>query len=87
MLTPPLPQSLIQNHWLTLKLPGCGLRARMLSVLPTSWQQQHCPGRRRRRHRRGNGAARVAEPAFVRARCPPEAPFPPSPRLRRVLGV
>ena len=33
----------------TLKLPGCGLRARMLSVLPTSWQQQHGPGRRRRR--------------------------------------
>lgn len=27
----------------TLKLPGCGLRARMLSVLPTSWQQQHGP--------------------------------------------
>ncbi|XDB63976.1 hypothetical protein AB1E18_017294 [Capra hircus] len=55
----------------------------MLSVLPTSWQQQHGPGRRRRRRRRcGNGAARVAEPAFVAARCPPEAPFPPSPRLR-----
>lgn len=52
----------------TLKLPGCGLRARMLSVLPTSWQQQHGPGRRRRC---GNGAARVAEPVFAPARPPP----------------
>lgn len=49
----------------TLKLPGCGLRARMLSVLPTSWQQQHGPGRRRRC---GNGAARVAEPVFASVR-------------------
>lgn len=28
----------------TLKLPGCGLRARMLSVLSTSWQQHLGPG-------------------------------------------
>lgn len=54
----------------TLKLPGCGLCARMLSVLSTSWQQQHGPGRRRRC---GNGVARVAEPAFAAARSPPEA--------------
>lgn len=56
--------------------PGCGLRARMLSVLSTSWQQQHGPGRRRRC---GNGAARVAEPAFSPARSPREA-LPSSPR-------
>ena len=78
----------------TLKLPGCGLRARMLSVLPTSWQQQHGPGRRRRR---GNGAARVAEPVFASvrppARRPPEAlPAPrsaprPSPGRERVTGA
>lgn len=54
----------------TLKLPGCGLRARMLSVLPTSWQRHLGPGRRRRC---GNGAARVAEPALAPARSRPEA--------------
>lgn len=63
---------------------GCGLRARMLSVLSTSWQQQHGPGRRRRC---GNGAAWVAEPAFAPARSPwealpalPSAPRPPKGR-------
>lgn len=63
-----------------LKLPGCGLRARMLSVLSTSWQQNLGPGRRRRC---GNGAARVAELAFASARSReplsslPSAPWPP----------
>lgn len=65
----------------TLKLPGCGLRARMLSVLPTSWQQQHGPGRRRRC---GNGAARVAEPVFASVRPPAvlRRPFPRRAPLR-----
>lgn len=54
----------------TLKLPGCGLRARMLSVLSTSWQQNLGLGRRRCC---GNGAPRVAEPAFAPARSPREA--------------
>lgn len=39
----------------------------MLSVLPTSWQQQHGPARRRRC---GNGAARVAVPVRAPARPP-----------------
>lgn len=52
------------------RAPGCGLRARMLSVLPTSWQRHLGPGRRRRC---GNGAARVAEPALAPARSRPEA--------------
>ncbi|XP_036060386.1 translation initiation factor IF-2-like [Onychomys torridus] len=62
----------------------------MLSVLPTSWQQQHGPGRRRRC---GNGAARVAEPVFAPARRPREA-LPasrsaprPSPGRERVTGA
>lgn len=60
---------------------GCGLRARMLSVLPTSWQQQHGPGRRRRC---GNGAARVAEPVFASVRPPAvlRRPFPRRAPLR-----
>lgn len=51
----------------------------MLSVLPTSWQRHLGPGRRRRC---GNGAARVAEPAFAPARSPPEAlpALPSAPR-------
>lgn len=65
----------------TLKLPGCCLRARMLSVLSTSWQQQHGPGRRRRC---GNGAARVAEPAFAPA-CSPREALPTLPSTPRPL--
>lgn len=65
---------------------GCGLRARMLSVLSTSWQQQHGPDRRRRC---GNGAARVAEPAFAPARSPREAlpALPLTPRPPRAAGA
>lgn len=55
----------------TLKLPGCGLRSRMLSGLSTSWQQQHGPARCRRRC--GNGAARVAEPVIAPGRSRREA--------------
>lgn len=64
----------------TLKLPGCGLRLRMLSVLSTSWQQQHGPSRRLRC---GKEAARAADPTS-RPPAVPGRPCPLSVQLRAV---
>lgn len=64
----------------TLKLPGCGLRARMLSVLSTSWQQQHGPSPRLRC---GKEAARAADPTSR----PPAVPGRPSPLSVQLRAV